>query len=694
MVAFKGFEPDPDITDPDDEYFGTGTWTYDDGTTAYGQGDPAEARALYKPPTADQRTAEFSAADAAEWAAEGGQQAPPPLPSAPALKANDARPDVAPVAPPPPAFGADGDTPGIRIPKTSRIAYVHNNPGNLKFAGQDGAVQGEPAEDGGHWAAFETPEEGVAALARQVELDAGRGKTVREFISKYAPPGSNDTEQYIAQAAQQLGADPNEKLSDIDRNKVLTFMAQKESSTELGPNALPPMQPSAAPPAIPGVPRTFAGMPAAVAEMRGLPLSPEQLQARQQGIHDVTMAQVAGVQNAAAERQRGRDEALALVTNQAERHKADQQSQLDLAMKAKADAQQNIDAAMKTQLDPGRIVKNMSTGDMVLGVIALALGGLGQTLQQRGGQKGAQNMVLHTLEKAFADDIEAQKEDKRSRVAHWTRIFNDSEMGIKAARAEMYNAAGKLVEAQAQGRAANADIQAQMMQDSANLIAKGQAEAQGLIDKEAERLSIRYAPPDPEKMGGVDTLAQALKVDAALEQSGYSREQRHQLLSRMGLPPPAGESAAEQKTREGKEKAAREELALTEGEGKAEAGWQTVQQYGESVGLTRDPKTGKYVADSTMDMLIAPGLKETIPGWLGKGKPIEAAREAAIDGLARLQTGAAISKEEEDRFKRLLGDESATRAQIATNLNALEALIQSRRKQSRVQPPGAPSTWK
>jgi hypothetical protein len=691
MVAFKAFDPDPDITDPDDPYFGTGQWTYDDGTSTYGQGDPEQARALWQPPAApDQRTAELDLSPPKSYAEELG------IVDLPQNQASDA--PAAPKAPDPVAPVSNSSAPaadagGVQIPRASRIAWVHNNPGNLKFVGQDGATQGEPAEDGGHWAAFETPEEGVAALNRQIELDATRGKSVREFVSKYAPPGSNDTETYIRQASDALGADPDAKLSAIDRSKVLAFMARKESGTELGGSSLPEQSPAA--PQMPGVPpSTMAGMRPALAEMRGTPLAPEQLEERQRLITQQTAAAMAASQGAAAERQRGRDEALAMVQTQSDQFKNSQEAQLAQQLKTRQEAERNIQQTMSTQLDPGRVIKQMSAGDVVLGVLALALGGLGQTMQQRAGNRGAQNGAVNMLEKVLDGDIEQQKEDKRSRLAHWTRVFGDAQMGERATRAEMWTAAGKMAEYKAQHAAGNADIQAQMMQESASLMARGQQEQNALIDRENERLSVRYAPPDPDKMGGIDLLAQALKVDGALEQSGYTREQRQQMLARMGLPPPSGESQREQKTREDSEKVERDALTLTEGEGKAEAGWQTVQQYGQAVGLKRDPKTGKYVADEVSDMLVAPGLKEVIPGMLGAGKPIEAAREAAIDGLARLQTGAAISKEEEERFTRLLGDSEATRAQIATNLNALEALIQSRRKQNRVGASGAPASWK
>jgi hypothetical protein len=127
----------------------------------------------------------------------------------------------------------DGDGPRVTIPESSRIASTHNNPGNLKFAGQSGAEEGEAAEDGGHWAKFASPDAGLTALREQVEKDADKGLTIRQFVSKYAPPGSNDTETYIKQATAELRAEDGDLLSEVDPYDVVRFVAKKESGTEL-----------------------------------------------------------------------------------------------------------------------------------------------------------------------------------------------------------------------------------------------------------------------------------------------------------------------------------------------------------------------------------------------------------------------------------------------------------------------------
>jgi len=98
------------------------------------------------------------------------------------------------------SFNSVGNT-TASIPKTSRLAYVNNNPGNLRFAGQDGAVNGEKG-----FAKFPTPEAGVRALQNQIKLDASRNLTLAQFINKYAPPTENNTSKYIQDVIKVTGA--------------------------------------------------------------------------------------------------------------------------------------------------------------------------------------------------------------------------------------------------------------------------------------------------------------------------------------------------------------------------------------------------------------------------------------------------------------------------------------------------------
>jgi len=114
----------------------------------------------------------------------------------------------------------------VQIPTSSRLASVNNNPGNLRFAGQTGASQGE-----GGFARFPSPEAGYQALKNQINLDASRNLTLENFIYKYAPPTENATSTYLQQMIQFTGANANTPISQIDLDVLAKAMARKESST-------------------------------------------------------------------------------------------------------------------------------------------------------------------------------------------------------------------------------------------------------------------------------------------------------------------------------------------------------------------------------------------------------------------------------------------------------------------------------
>lgn len=128
---------------------------------------------------------------------------------------------------------AGGDMGPVEIPKVSRIAFEHNNPGKLKFADQEGAEKGEEASDGGNYARFKSVDEGLQALRRQIELDAERGLVLKDFILKYATPGSNDSAGYLKKALDELRAKENDSIAEIDPYDLMRFIARHESGTEM-----------------------------------------------------------------------------------------------------------------------------------------------------------------------------------------------------------------------------------------------------------------------------------------------------------------------------------------------------------------------------------------------------------------------------------------------------------------------------
>lgn len=111
------------------------------------------------------------------------------------------------------------------------LGIQNNNPGNLKFAGQSGAI---PVPGG--FAAFPTAQAGLVALGKQLELYAGRGNTtVSGIIGKYAPPSENDTAGYIADVARKMGVSANARL-DLKNPSILTSMMRAIIGHENGRN--------------------------------------------------------------------------------------------------------------------------------------------------------------------------------------------------------------------------------------------------------------------------------------------------------------------------------------------------------------------------------------------------------------------------------------------------------------------------
>lgn len=115
----------------------------------------------------------------------------------------------------------------VSIPQGT-LAYANNNPGNLRFVGQPGAVLGKSG-----FAKFQSPEAGLQALESQIQLDASRGHTLATFVNKYAPPSENDTNLYINQIAKSVGASPSTLISKINISSLVKAIAQKESGTKI-----------------------------------------------------------------------------------------------------------------------------------------------------------------------------------------------------------------------------------------------------------------------------------------------------------------------------------------------------------------------------------------------------------------------------------------------------------------------------
>lgn len=88
---------------------------------------------------------------------------------------------------------------------TSARGIRNNNPGNLEYRGQEGAVRAGGGPGDARFAAFRTSGEGLLAMAKQLNLDFSRGRTTIEaLVAKYAPPEENDTAAYINDVAGKM----------------------------------------------------------------------------------------------------------------------------------------------------------------------------------------------------------------------------------------------------------------------------------------------------------------------------------------------------------------------------------------------------------------------------------------------------------------------------------------------------------
>lgn len=100
----------------------------------------------------------------------------------------------------------------------------NNNPGNLNFAGQAGAVkEGGP---NGRFAVFSSMSEGIAALYRQLQLYMKRGvNTVSGIVKKYAPAADgNNVAGYISALTRQLGVSADQKLDSGNLQQMISLM--------------------------------------------------------------------------------------------------------------------------------------------------------------------------------------------------------------------------------------------------------------------------------------------------------------------------------------------------------------------------------------------------------------------------------------------------------------------------------------
>lgn len=121
----------------------------------------------------------------------------------------------------PSAKGAPTPTLPSAPPSGEKLSRAERNfnPGNLNYAGQKGAT----LESGpnARFARFQTMQEGIAALVKQLQRYGARGlDTIEKIINTYAPSSENNAGAYINRLAKDLGIGASTKLNLNDPNTM------------------------------------------------------------------------------------------------------------------------------------------------------------------------------------------------------------------------------------------------------------------------------------------------------------------------------------------------------------------------------------------------------------------------------------------------------------------------------------------
>jgi hypothetical protein len=183
------------------------------------------------------------------------------------------------------------DVPGAKAGESLPRGVRNNNPGNIQRSGVQ--WQGEVAGNDPRYSAFETPEAGIRALAKNLisyQDDHGLN-TVAGIVSRWAPSTENDTAGYAKDVAKALGVDPNAPIDVKDPGtlgKLTRAIITRENGRQpyadtqvdvgvdaaLGRGALPAAPTAAAPATAAPAEGGEAGTPAPEAASAAAPAAP------------------------------------------------------------------------------------------------------------------------------------------------------------------------------------------------------------------------------------------------------------------------------------------------------------------------------------------------------------------------------------------------------------------------------------
>jgi len=115
----------------------------------------------------------------------------------------------------------------------------NNNPGNIERGRAAWLGMAEDQSTDPRFIVFKSPEYGIRAIARLLRNYRASGfTTIRQIISRWAPPKENNTALYIAQAAAALGVSPDMTLGSDKLPALIEFIILKENGQQPYPPEL------------------------------------------------------------------------------------------------------------------------------------------------------------------------------------------------------------------------------------------------------------------------------------------------------------------------------------------------------------------------------------------------------------------------------------------------------------------------
>ena len=100
----------------------------------------------------------------------------------------------------------------------------NNNPGNIRHGEKWEGLSDKQTDSS--FCIFKTPEYGIRAMAKiLLNYQKKYGlKTIKQIISRWAPPNENDTQSYIKSVSLSVGVDSEEEINLNNKNIMVPLI--------------------------------------------------------------------------------------------------------------------------------------------------------------------------------------------------------------------------------------------------------------------------------------------------------------------------------------------------------------------------------------------------------------------------------------------------------------------------------------